>query len=85
MTHRNLLAIGFLALGLLAAGPHPVGAATFTVDETIDKPDKNPGNGRCNVDGLFTRCTLRAAILEANDMTQEEADNLRPGQEIIIP
>jgi hypothetical protein len=68
MMHRNLLAIGYLTLGLLAAAPHPVGAATFTVDETIDKPDKKPGDGRCNVEGLFTKCTLRAAIMEANKL-----------------
>ena len=49
MTNRNLLAIGLLALGLLVAGPDPVGDATFTVDETVDKPDKKPGDGRCNV------------------------------------
>ena len=67
MTHRNLLAIGTLALGLLAAAtPSPARAATFTVDESVDKPDKKPGDGRCNVEGLFTKCTLRAAIMEAN-------------------
>jgi hypothetical protein len=79
MTNRNLLAIGLLALGLLAAGPHPVGAATFTVDETVDKPDKKPGDGRCNVEGLFTRCTLRAAIMEANKLPGFDTVVLPPG------
>jgi CSLREA domain-containing protein len=38
--------------------------ATFTVDDTGDTPDANPGNGVCDDGG--GNCTLRAAIEEAN-------------------
>lgn len=41
-----------------------VGAATFTVNSTIDAVDASPGNGVCRTSGGV--CTLRAAIQEAN-------------------
>ena len=39
-------------------------AATFTVNNTLDTVDANPGNGVC-ADSLG-QCTLRAAIMESN-------------------
>ncbi|HVE83307.1 MAG TPA: right-handed parallel beta-helix repeat-containing protein [Myxococcales bacterium] len=51
------------------------GCRSFTVDTEVDAPDANPGDGKCaravvaNSDGLTARvgrCTLRAAIQEAN-------------------
>jgi CSLREA domain-containing protein len=39
-------------------------AATFNVDSTADLPDSNPGDGLCT--SSVGRCTLRAAIMEAN-------------------
>jgi hypothetical protein len=42
----------------------PVFAATFTVDDTGDTPDAFPGDGICRDVG--GRCTLRAAVMEAN-------------------
>ena len=39
-------------------------AATFTVDSTGDLIDASPGDGRCSSSN--GKCTLRAAILEAN-------------------
>ena len=57
--------LGSLALlSLLWAGPAQ--AATFTVDRADDLPDSNVGNGTCSVGGAAPRCTLRAAIEEAN-------------------
>ena len=41
-----------------------VSAATFTVNSTTDTVDSSPGNGVC-LDAVF-RCTVRAAIMEAN-------------------
>src|SRR5262249_15374839 len=59
----------WLALALLVAAAHPAAAAVnFTVNETNDAVDANPGDGVCDVD-LNTpgdQCTLRAAIQEAN-------------------
>ncbi|MGH3145068.1 MAG: beta strand repeat-containing protein [Rubrobacter sp.] len=50
-----------------AAGPARA-ADTFTVDQTIDTPDANVGDGDCDVSLAATgfQCTLRAAIQEAN-------------------
>ena len=42
----------------------PASADTFTVDDTGDDPDANPGDGTCATSGGV--CTLRAAIQEAN-------------------
>jgi len=49
---------------LLTTSP-PSTAATFTVNETADNVDTNPGDGLCAVP--FTGyCSLRAAVQEAN-------------------
>jgi CSLREA domain-containing protein len=40
--------------------------ATFVVNTTDDKPDGDPGDGKCNVKGLSFKCSLRAAVQEAN-------------------
>jgi CSLREA domain-containing protein len=40
------------------------GAATFNVNDTADTPDANPGTGGCA--DASSKCTLRAAIMEAN-------------------
>ena len=45
----------------------PASAATFTVDDTGDGADANPGNGICETSGGV--CTLRAAIQEANSLS----------------
>lgn len=59
-----------LALLLLAALPAGAAAATFTVDTTtLDAGDIAPGDGECawaTFPPLGQRCTLRAAIMEAN-------------------
>lgn len=40
---------------------------TFVVTSTADQLDVAPGDGRCDSDpGSGTRCTLRAALMEAN-------------------
>lgn len=42
-------------------------AATFVVNDLGDDPDANPGDGICDIPiGGPARCTLRAAIMEAN-------------------
>src|SRR5688572_25306573 len=69
---RLPLAVTFTAVVLALAGVQglhaaPAGAATFPVNSTADVADMNPGDGVCST-GEFAgnKCTLRAAILEAN-------------------
>ncbi len=74
----RILLASFLLL-LAAVAPTNTSAATFTVDRTdIDSIDINPGDGNCawsTSPPLGQRCTLRAAIMEANAL---------PGADIII-
>ncbi|MCB1590202.1 MAG: CSLREA domain-containing protein [Xanthomonadales bacterium] len=55
------------ALCLLALSS-PLLAAEFIINTTADAPDTNPGDGQCTGFGLppSARCSLRAAIMEAN-------------------
>ena len=61
-----------LAFAVLALCLVPVGVAqatTFTVDSNDDGPDVNTGNGKCATSVLFPKCTLRAAVMEANGLS----------------
>jgi CSLREA domain-containing protein len=59
------VAVAFLlAAATFTAFTPPAHAAIFAVDSTVDTTDANPGDGVCD-DGAG-RCTLRAAIQEAN-------------------
>lgn len=53
-----------------APGPTAVGDRTWVVLSTADTPDANPGNGIC-ADSMG-RCTLRAAMMEANWMSGDD-------------
>ncbi|HEY0159096.1 MAG TPA: Calx-beta domain-containing protein, partial [Thermoanaerobaculia bacterium] len=44
----------------------PASASTYTVDDTGDAPDFNPGDDVCSTAAVGGVCTLRAAITEAN-------------------
>lgn len=57
------LLLGGLA-SLLMGTSIPALAATFSVDSTADAPDATPGDGICA--DSQGRCTLRAAVMEAN-------------------
>ncbi|HRX86572.1 MAG TPA: hypothetical protein P5572_16235, partial [Phycisphaerae bacterium] len=57
-SHFRVILIVFLAVAA------PLFAADFVVDTTLDLPDATPGDGMCS-DGAG-RCSLRAAIMEAN-------------------
>ncbi|HXK09782.1 MAG TPA: hypothetical protein VMT70_09075, partial [Vicinamibacteria bacterium] len=73
----------FLRLGaavlLSSLGAGTARAATFVVDRTDDLPDNNPGNGQCSVGGGPPRCTLRAAIMEANASAGADVINFNIG------
>lgn len=69
-------------LGLMAAAH----AAVFTVDETgVDLGDLNPGDGKCEYATFVPadqRCTLRAAIQEANAESGADSILVPAGAEI---
>ena len=55
---------------------------TLIVDTTIDAPDAAPGDGVCaTVDGA---CSLRAAIMEANDLPEPQAIALPAGHYTLV-
>ena len=70
MKFFKILAVSTLLTSLNAQ------AAFFIVDRFEDAPDEFTGNGVCAATGLVgNRCSLRAAIMEANDL---------PGADVIL-
>lgn len=65
---KQLLLIPCLAAALPAAG------ATFNVNSTADSVDAIPGNGVCA--DARGRCTLRAAVMEANAYRDNSTDTI---------
>jgi CSLREA domain-containing protein len=67
------LCLTLILLGAAAgAGPgaqsvQAAANATYTVNSFADLPDENPANGVCEATGGFQNCTLRAAVMEANN------------------
>src|SRR5688572_23226694 len=77
-----LTAVSFVVLCTLVAVPNgTVYAASFTVNDTRDRVDTNPGNGMCRTSA--GTCTLRAAIQEANARSGADTIHLRPGTYIL--
>ena len=65
----RVLVIVALAAGLMLGERAAITQAashTFTVNNSLDAPDANPGNGICETASGNGICTLRAAIQEAN-------------------
>lgn len=55
---------------------------TFTVNTTVDAPDATPGDGACATsEGA---CSLRAAIMEANDLPDPQAIALPAGHYTLV-
>lgn len=69
-------AIVLTAVLAAALAPAAAGARTFVVDDVADSHDAAPGNGVCK-GGAEGRCSLRAAIEEAN--AWPGADTIRLG------
>ncbi len=53
-------------LAFVALAASTVQAANFTVNETADLVDVNPGDGVCEATPAGLDCSLRAAVMEAN-------------------
>ena len=72
--NRLLGAVSFLVCLL---GGSWASAATFSVNSYVDSVDMTPGNGTCA--DSAGRCTLRAAILEANALPGPDTILAPPG------
>jgi len=84
----TVVLVGFaLALGLLLVQPAPAAhALTFTVTTTTDAPDALPGDGVCATATLPSegvRCTLRAAVMEANFLGGSHSITLPSGNYVL--
>lgn len=74
---RTLVAILLLAFAPFSARSE----VSFRVETETDKPDKTPGDGRCeDADGF---CTLRAAVEEANALGSGVGIALPSGEYVI--
>lgn len=62
-----------IALLLAAAGRAALAVSTLTVNLAGDGHDANPGNGVCELSAGGGNCTLRAAIEEANSLSQSQS------------
>lgn len=56
-------------------------ADTFTANQFADRPDTNPGNGKCDAISEMEgqQCTLRAAVQESNALNGRDTIILNPG------
>ncbi|MDF1512606.1 MAG: hypothetical protein P1S60_02230 [Anaerolineae bacterium] len=81
MTRRFLsltpIAVFALMLAISFIPQRTLAAATFVVDSDLDSHDDIPGNGVCWDSG--GRCTLRAAIEEANAWPGEDTIEIPTG------
>ncbi len=68
-----------LAPALSAAPAHATTGMTFTVNSPDDVPDVRPGNGKCETAKNNKVCTLRAAIMETNQLGGSNTVNLPAG------
>jgi len=73
----NLLVILLLVTLALGSSSQPASAANFTVNDSSDAVDNNPGDGSCDVGA--GQCTLRAAIMEANALPGPDTITLPAG------
>ena len=63
-----VLSAALFVAGVLCGPLDEARAEAFTVNATTDEPDASPGDGLCDSDPATAgeRCTLRAAVMEAN-------------------
>jgi CSLREA domain-containing protein len=73
-----VVAAGMAAYLMLAANSAAHAATIFTVNLTADTPDANLSDAVCDVNPTASdnQCTLRAAIQEANQRTDDLADTI---------
>src|SRR5918999_172647 len=79
-----VIALAVLAGGTLKADPARAAGFPLVVNDTADRPDVSVGNGVCATSA--GRCTLRAAIQEANALLGHDTINVPPGTyELEVP
>src|ERR687895_796666 len=77
--------VALLLLGLTVPAAADA-ALPFTVNNTRDEVDTNPGNGQCQTFSGAGQCSLRAAIQEANASLGHDTINILPGvYELEVP
>src|ERR671915_480513 len=79
------VAVALLLFGLTVPAPADA-ALPFTVNNTRDEVDTNPGNGLCQTFSGPGQCSLRAAIQEANASIGADTIIIEPGvYELEVP
>src|SRR5918997_3558719 len=79
------VAVALLLVGLTVPAPADA-ALPFTVNNTRDEVDTNPGNGLCQTFSGPGQCSLRAAIQEANASIGADTIIIEPGvYELEVP
>ncbi|WP_376694929.1 choice-of-anchor Q domain-containing protein [Wenzhouxiangella sp. EGI_FJ10305] len=73
----------FLVALLMISGIHGLQAATFNVNSTTDAVDSNPGDGICETSSGSGDCTLRAAVMEANEAAGPHTIELPAGDFVL--
>lgn len=77
---KGLFRATLIAAGIgMALGASPVYAVDFTVNDFTDAVDDTPGDGICEVTLGAGDCTLRAAIMETNDLAGADTITLPAG------
>lgn len=71
----------YVLIGIICVlpGAVPVWAGTFTVNNTTDAVDNNPGDGACETAPGNVICTLRGAIQETNALAGADVINVPAG------
>jgi hypothetical protein len=86
---RALILIGIFALAAGCNQSPTAFSLPMTVNDSGNESDYAPGDGKCDtVQGLASRCTLRAAIEESNAFpgsSQTVSFNLPAGDTVIVP
>ena len=76
----SLFTIGILLFSVRGTSAVPT-SITFTVDSAADAVDDNPGNGVCHT--TTGACTLRAAIMEADEATSDVTIDVPSGTYVL--
>lgn len=86
MTFPSRIVAALMAAAALVGAPLPASGAEFSVNSLSDIDDYKPGDGYCSIKSpLITprRCTLRAAVQEANTVAGPDTILLQSGSYVL--